>query len=70
MTTSNLTDTVTILQSAKPMAKAVVIGEDGVPVVGRAKMEFLFDVTERSLSGLSDLHDLLQQLQHGRTAIA
>jgi hypothetical protein len=64
------TDTLTTLQSDKPMAKEVVIGEDGVPIVGRVKMGFLFDVTERSLSGLSDLHDLLQQLQHGRTAIA
>ena len=53
------TDTLTTLQSDKPMAKAVVIGEDGVPVVGRAKMGFLFDVTERSLSGLSDLYGLL-----------
>lgn len=38
MTTSNPTDTVTILRSDKPMAKEVLIGDDGLPVVGEVKM--------------------------------
>ena len=70
MTTSKPTDTVTILRSDTPMAKEIGIGKDSLPVVGRVKMGFLFGVTERSVAGLSDLHALLQQLQHGRTAIA
>ena len=68
MTITNPTDTVTILRSEKPMAKEVVIGEDGVPVVGRVKMGFLFDVAERSVTGLHDLYALLQDLQHDQYA--
>lgn len=70
MTTSNPTDTVTILRSDKPMAKEVLIGDDGLPVVGEVKMGFLFDVTELSVSGLHDLHALLQDLQHDQYAAA
>ena len=62
--TSTPTDSITVLRSDKPMAKEVVIGGDGVPVVGRAKMGFLFDVSERSVASLQDLHALLQDLQH------
>ena len=68
--TSTPTDTITILRSDKPLAKEVVIGEDGLPVVGRVKMGFLFDVTERSVTGLNDLHALLQDLQHDQHAAA
>ena len=52
------------------MAKGVVIGEDGVPVIGKVKMGFLFDVMERPVAGLHDLHTVLQELQHGQTTIA
>ena len=50
------------------MAKEVVIGEDGHPGVGKVKMSFLFDVTERPVAGLHDLHALLQDLQHDQYA--
>jgi hypothetical protein len=70
MTISKPTDTVTILRSDKPMAKGVVIGEDGVPVVGKVKMGFLFDVAERSVAGLSKLDELVQGLQHDDHPIA
>jgi hypothetical protein len=70
MTWSNPTDTITLLRSDKPMAKEVVIGEDGLPGVGKVKMSFLFDVTERSVAGLSDLHALLQELQHDQHTTA
>ena len=39
------TDTITLLRSDTPMAKEVVIDEDGLAIVGRVKMGFLFDVT-------------------------
>jgi hypothetical protein len=67
MTITNPIESVTILRSDKPMAKAVVVGDDGLPIVGKVKMGFLFDVAERSVAGLSDL---LQQLQHVRATIA
>ena len=68
--TSNPTDSITILRSDKPMAKEVVVGADGLPVVGKVKMGFLFDVTERSVAGIHALHDLLQDLQHDQYAAA
>ena len=64
------TDTITLLRSDTPMAKEVVIDEDGLAIVGRVKMGFLFDVTERSVAGLHDLHALLQDLQHNQYAAA
>ena len=70
MTWSNPTDTITLLRSDKPMAKEVVIGEDGLAVVGKVKMGFLFDVTERPVGSLRDLHALLQDLQHDQHATA
>jgi len=57
--TSTPTDSITILRSDTPLAKEVVIGEYGLPVVGRVKMGFLFDVTERTVAGLNDLHEML-----------
>ena len=70
MTWPNPTDTITLLRSNTPMAKEVVIGEDGLPGVGKVKMGFLFDVTERSVGSLHDLHALLQDLQHDQYAAA
>ena len=70
MTWPNPTDTITLLRSNTPMAKEVVIGEDGLPGVGKVKMSLLFDVTERSVAGLSDLHALLQELQHDQHTTA
>jgi hypothetical protein len=70
MLITNPTDTVTILRSDKPMAKGVVIGEDGLPGVGKVRMGFLFDVTERTVASLHDLHALLQDLQHDQYAAA
>ena len=64
------TDTFTILQSDTPMAKDVFLGSNGLPVVGKVTMGFLFDVTERSVAGLHDLHALLQDLQHDQYAAA
>lgn len=64
------TDTITILRSDKPLAKEVVLGNDGLPVIGRAKMGFLFDVAERSVAGLHDIHARLQDLQHDQYATA
>ena len=66
--TSTPTDTITLLRSDTPMAKEVVIGEDGLPGVGKVKMGFLFDVTERSVASLHDLYALLQDLQHDQYA--
>ena len=68
--TSNPTDSITILRSDKPMAKEVVVGADGLAIVGKVTMGFLFDVTERSVAGLHDLHALLQDLQHDQYAAA
>ena len=68
--TSTPADWISILRSDKPMAKEVVIGADGVPVVGRVKMRFLFDITERSVAGLSKLDELVQGLQHDDHPIA
>ena len=66
--TSTPIDNITILRSDTPLAKEVVTGEDGLPVVGKVTMGFLFDVTERSVAGLHDLHALLQDLQHDQYA--
>ena len=68
--TSTPTDNITILRSDTPLAKEVFIGEDGLPVVGEVKMGFLFDVTERPVGSLHDLHALLQDLQQAQYAAA
>ena len=68
--TSTPTDSITILRSDTPLAKPIAIGEDGVPVVGRVKMGFLFDVKERTVAGLNDLHEMLQDLQYDQHATA
>ena len=66
--TSNPTYSITILRSDKPMAKEVVVGADGLAIVGKVTMGFLFDVTERTVASLHDLHALLQDLQHDQYA--
>ena len=68
--TSTPIDNITILRSDTPLAKEVVTGEDGLPVVGKVTMGFLFDVTERTVASLHDLHALLQDLQHDQYAAA
>ena len=68
--TSTPTDRITILRSDKPFAKEVVIGVGGLAIVGKVTMGFLFDVTERPVAGLHDLHALLQDLQHDQYAAA
>jgi hypothetical protein len=68
--TSTPIDNITILRSDTPLAKEVVTGEDGLPVVGKVTMGFLFDVTERTVASLHDLHALLQDLQHDQYAVA
>ena len=68
--TSTPTDRITILRSDKPFAKEVVIGVGGLAIVGRVKMGFLFDVSERSIASLHDLHALLQDLQHDQYTTA
>lgn len=64
-TTSTPTETITLLRSDKPLAKEAVLGNDGIPVVGRVKIGFLFDVTEWPVAGIHNFQDRLQQLQHG-----
>lgn len=52
-TTSTPTETITLLRSDKPLAKEAVLGNDGIPVVGRVKIGFLFDVTEWPVAGFT-----------------
>lgn len=59
MTIANADGRITTLRSDKPVAKVVFLGEDGLPVVVTVKMGFLFDVTERTVAGLNDLHEML-----------
>jgi len=62
--TSTPPESITVLRSDTLLSKKVFVGEDGVPVVGKVKMGFLFDVTERTVANLRDLHALLQDLQN------
>lgn len=49
--TSTTPESITVLRSDTLLSKEVFIGEDGVPAVGKVKMGFLFDVTERTVAG-------------------
>lgn len=68
MTAFKPADTITLLQSDKPLAKQVIIGDDIPLSVKQTKVGFLFDVVERCVSGLNELHALLQDLQHDQYA--